>query len=110
MPWDSRTLGAAVGDLDCRGNGVWPVQDAWSGGERNGLGVRQVRVVVAGRGGRRLFRDQAARPLPSIGMTPYLPASTYQVAMSSMSLSRLSAAATLWFSAKSFSTWYSSHF
>ena len=29
------------------------------------------------------------RPLPSTGMTPYLPASTYQVPISAMSLSRL---------------------
>ena len=33
-----------------------------------------------------------ARPLPSTGMTPYLPASTYQVPIISMSLSRRSAA------------------
>ena len=45
-----------------------------------------------------------ARPLPSTGMTSYLPASTYQVPISSMSLSRCSAA-RLWFSAGSSSMW-----
>ncbi len=48
-----------------------------------------------------------ARPLPSIGITWYFPASTYQVAIIAISLSRCSAA-TLWFSAKSSATWYSS--
>ena len=48
-----------------------------------------------------------ARPLPSIGITSYLPASTYQVPIIAISLARLSAA-TLWFSAKSSSTRYSS--
>ena len=40
-------------------------------------------------------------------MTSYLPASTYQVPIIAISLSRFSAA-TLWFSAKSSATWYSS--
>ena len=48
-----------------------------------------------------------ASPLPSIGSTPYFPASTYHVAISLISRSRWSAA-TSWFSAKSSATWYSS--
>ena len=40
-------------------------------------------------------------------MTSYLPASTYQVPIIAISRSRLSAA-TLWVSAKSSATWYSS--
>ena len=42
-----------------------------------------------------------------MGSTPYLPASTYQVPISAISRSRCSSA-TLLFSAKSSSTWYSS--
>ena len=48
-----------------------------------------------------------ARPLPSTGITSYLPASTYHVAIIAISRSRCSAA-TSWFSAKSSATWYSS--
>jgi hypothetical protein len=46
-------------------------------------------------------------PLPSTGITSYLPASTYQVAMSAINRSRWSEAMS-WFSAKSSATWYSS--
>ena len=42
-----------------------------------------------------------------MGMTSYLPASTYQVAIKAISRSRWSAP-TSWFSAKSSATWYSS--
>ena len=45
-----------------------------------------------------------ARPLPSIGITSYLPASTYQVPIIAISRSRLSAA-TFVVSAKSSATW-----
>src|SRR6185295_1669155 len=47
------------------------------------------------------------RPLPSMGKTSYLPASTYQVPIIAIKRSRFSSA-TLWFSAKSSATWYSS--
>jgi hypothetical protein len=50
---------------------------------------------------------RATPPEPSTGMTPYLPASTYQVPMSAMRLSRLASTTSL-FSAKSSSTWWSS--
>jgi hypothetical protein len=48
-----------------------------------------------------------AMVLPSMGSTLYFPASTYQVAIISISLSRCSSARS-WFSAGSSATWYSS--
>jgi hypothetical protein len=87
-----------------RGDAVRPVEYPGSGEERDRLGAGPVGVAVAGAATSGFSATIRARPLPSTGITLYLPASTYQVPSIAISRSRCSAA-TLWFSAKSSTTW-----
>ena len=100
---EQHSLGAAFGNLDIRRDAVRPVHHIGAGVGRHHLRAGIVGVAGASLGNLRTrIRQRAVWPRESTGRTLYLPASTYQVAIISISFARFSAA-MLWFSAKSFS-------
>jgi len=56
------TLGPTGGDLDAGGDGVRPIPDLRTREVRDRLGVRPVRVTVAGQGHQRFLRDHPREP------------------------------------------------
>ena len=93
-------LGTPVGDLDRCRDRMRAVEQPRRGEVGDGLGTRAVGVRSRGSATSGFSATIRCRPLPLTGMTPYLPASTYHVPISSMSLSRWSAARS-WFLAGS---------